>query len=335
MRVKFRKNIITVIFMAVSLFFVSCVTNNPFRVWCLLNPYPNLRTHEFEYAFLHEMGNLSSDTLIISIEGSGWMSVLGRRWMGIWLMTGMTAQFIQPLGRDHAFIVPEKWKRNPGSRSWINSGVYFENYDLRLLYTFENLIEMYAASINTFLANNHFESIFLIGFSEGAIILPALYQQIYQRERIRGMVSLAGGGLSVYESKTILSTDRRTPRRFREMYSYVIENHRKDAEARLNSTGLDKYGNMLRWLTSALKFHPFPYWKNINIPVLFLHGERDFNVAVESTRYIQENLPEKPFEFIFYRNIGHTPIFLPLIQSLQFHRIRNDIANWIRRIQNR
>jgi pimeloyl-ACP methyl ester carboxylesterase len=281
------------------------------------------------------MGNLSSDTLIIVIEGSGWMSVLGRRWMGIWLRTGMTAHVIQPLGRDHAFIVPEKWKRNPRSRSWINSGVYFENYDLRLLYTIENLIEMYAAGINTFLANNHFESIFLVGGSEGAIILPALYQQIYQREKIRGMVSFAGGGLSMYESVAILSTDRRTPRRVREMYVYVIENHRKDAEARLNSTGLDKYGNVLRWMTSTLKFHPFPYWKNINIPVLFLHGERDFNVAVESTRYIQENLPEKPFEFIFYRNLRHSPNPLLPHYTFQFHRIRNDIANWIRGIQNR
>lgn len=333
MNIQSRKNILAVIFSGTAWIFVSCATNNPFVVASVFNPYPNIRTHGFENAFLYETGNLSADTLIISIEGSGWGSVLGLRQMGFWVYTGMTAQVIQPLRRDHVFIVPEKWERDPRSRAWIHAGVYFEDHNLRWLYTIENLIEMYAASINAFLSENHFESIFLVGASEGAFILPSLYQRISDRERIRGMVSFAGGGLSLYESITILSTDERTPRRVREAYVYTIENH-ENSEVRLNSTDVDRFGNVLRWLTSMMEFSPLGYWENINIPVLFLHGERDFNVAVESTRYIQENLPGKPFEFIFYGNMRHLPNPWSLNYTFQYHRIRNDIANWIRRIQN-
>jgi hypothetical protein len=327
-----KKRIYTIVYIGIFFIFTSCATNNPFRTYSLFNPYPNMQTHEFQNAFLYEMGNLSADTLIISIEGSGWGSVLGRRWTGIWLYTGMTAQIIQPLRNEYSFITPEKWKREPGEVAGINSGIYFDELDLRLIYTLENLIELYVESINLYLAENRFETIFLVGGSEGAIILPSLYNKIYEKEKIKGMVVYAGGGLSMYECFTILSTARITPRRHREMYTYVIENHDRGIDAWSNSIGVDRYGNVLLWMSNILDFRPFEYYKEIDIPVLFIHGERDFNVAVESTRYVQENLPEKPFEFIYYRNIAHFPNPFALNYTFQLHRIRNDIAKWINKI---
>jgi dienelactone hydrolase len=330
-----KKNISLVILMGVSWLFVSCVTNNPFNTYNSFNPYPNLQTHDYQNAFLYEMGNLASDMLVINIEGSGWGSTLGRRGgIGVWMYTGMTAQTIQPLWKDYTFILPEKWKRNPREKAGVNSGVYYEDLDARLLYTLENLIENYAESINIYLSDNTFESIFLVGSSEGAIILPLLYEKISDKEKIKGMVVYAGGGLALYDSLKILSTAKITPRQLRKEYAYVIENYDRGIEQWSNSIGVDKYGNVLLWLTSFLEFCPFDYYKNINIPVLFIHGERDYNVSVESTRYIQENLPEKTFEYIYYRKMAHGPNPWSLGYTFQFHKIRNDIAKWINKIEN-
>jgi pimeloyl-ACP methyl ester carboxylesterase len=294
-----------------------------------------MRTHDYQNAFLYEMGNLAADTLVINIEGSGWGSTLGRRGgIGVWMYTGMTAQVIQPLRKDYTFILPEKWKRDPGEEAGINSGVYYEDLDARLLYTMKNLVENYAESINLYLSDNSFESIFLVGSSEGAVILPLLYEKISEKEKIKGMVVYAGGGLSMYDSMKILSTAKITPRMYRKMYAYVIENYDKGIEQWSNSIGVDKYGTVLLWMSSFLAFRPFDYYEDINIPVLFIHGEMDYNVAVESTRYIQNNLPEKPFEYIYYKYMGHGPDPFSLDYTFQFHKIRNDIAKWINKIQN-
>ena len=193
---------------------------------------------------------------------------------------------------------------------------------------------MYAESINLYLADNHFQSIFLIGGSEGAIIIPALYAKINEKETIKGIISFAGGGLSMYDSGSLLSTSKRTPSGVRKEFAYTIENYDTGIEGWSHSIGVDKYGNVLRWLTSAMEFKPFEYWRNIDIPVLFLHGEKDYNVAVESTRCIQDNLPDKPFEFIYYKDMAHSPSPLPFFHEFQLSRMQNDITKWMRKVQD-
>ena len=316
---KHAKTILLVFSITVLFLLASCAT-----------PYPNMRTHDYENAFVYEMGNLSADTLVISIEGSGWASTLGRKWLGIWVYTGMAPYVLQPLKRDHAFILPEKWKRDPEADAWLNSGVYYDDLYLRSIYTLENLVDMYAESINIYLADNRFKSIFLVGVSEGAIIMPLLYAKIDGKEKVKGIVSLAGGGLPLYDSYSLLRTSRITPSRYRELYSYIVDSYDMGIEGWANSIGVDKYGTVLRWLTSALEFAPFDYWKDVDIPVLFIHGEKDFNVAVESTRHIQENLPEKPFEFIYYKKMAHGPS-----SSSQMSRIQKDIVGWMKKVQER
>ena len=319
---KHAKTILLVFSITVLFLLASCAT-----------PYPNMRTHDYENAFVYEMGNLSADTLVISIEGSGWASTLGRKWLGIWLHTSWTSIMLQPLKRENAFLVPEKWKRNPKTNAGLNSGIYYDDLYLRSIYTIENLVDMYAESINLYLADNRFRSVFIVGFSEGAIVMPLLYAKIDGKEKIKGIVSIAGGGLPMYDSYSLLSTAKITPRAQREAYAYAIENYETESDAWHDSVGVNKYGTVLCWLASVMEFEPFEYWRNIDIPVLFIHGEKDFNVAVESTRYIQENLSEKPFEFIYYKNMAHTPNSFSPFYYFQIFGIRNDIAKWIRKVQ--
>ena len=64
---------------------------------------------------------------------------------------------------------------------------------------------------------------------------------------------------------------------------------------------------------------------DIDIPVLFMHGERDMNIAVESTRYIEDNLSDKPFDFIYYQEMEHTTTKSEEI----FYMFQNEIKEWL------
>jgi dipeptidyl aminopeptidase/acylaminoacyl peptidase len=79
-----------------------------------------------------------------------------------------------------------------------------------------------------------------------------------------------------------------------------------------------------RYFNSILDIKPFSAYKSINIPVLFIQGEMDVNVPVESTRYVEANLPEKPFSYIYYNDMAHSPR-----KRSQYAKLRSDIAQWI------
>jgi esterase/lipase len=299
-----------------------------------IQPYPNMQKNEYEHNYIYEMGNLASTKLIINIEGSGWGSVLGKKGVFGWRYIHMGGMILQQLAKDHVVVIPEKWKRDPNMKAGINSGIYYENIETRLLYTADNIVELYTSSINKYLSEHNYSSIILIGSSEGAFLLPKIYHGITAKDKIIGLVSCAGGGLSLYETIKISSTAKFTPKSVKKEYEYIIENYNKNIDKWSYSLGIDKYDNVLFWLTNMLKYNPFEYWKEVNVPVLFMHGEKDYNVAVESTKYIQENLQEKPFEYIYYKNIGHSPNPWSLDYYFQWARIRNDLGNWVYRIES-
>ena len=70
---------------------------------------------------------------------------------------------------------------------------------------------------------------------------------------------------------------------------------------------------------------PIEFYREINIPVLFLHGEWDLNVPVESTRYVEENLPDKPFTYRYYPEMYHWPE-----NYGEFAAWRRDISAWLK-----
>jgi pimeloyl-ACP methyl ester carboxylesterase len=83
-------------------------------------------------------------------------------------------------------------------------------------------------------------------------------------------------------------------------------------------------GMTYRWLNSIINLNLFRYYKNIDIPLLFLHGELDSFSAVESTRYIENNLPNMLFTFIYYPDMGHNPL-----RGEQSYRFQRDIREWL------
>jgi pimeloyl-ACP methyl ester carboxylesterase len=304
-----------------KLLLISCASNNRNTPIDISNPYPNMGILAYSDSFVYEFKSYdtNSSRLIIAFGGSGWGSTLGLYTNNEWRFTGTGPDIIQALRSDHTIIIPEKWDRVPG----IN---YIDDLDARYLYTKENLVESYVSTIDAYINENEYSFIFLVGTSEGAALLPLIYENMSHKNLVRGMVSVAAGGLSIYESY-LISLDREDISDFwRNAYTQSIEIN-ENLEEYAESIETTPFGLVYRQIVSFLHYRPFDYFRYIDIPILFIHGVNDMNIAVESTRYVQENLPEKPFEFIYYEDMGHIPM-----NDSERTRFRNDIARWIRSI---
>lgn len=311
------KVIIIPVFLLLPVVALSCATTYDHK-----NPYPNMEIVHYGNSQAYVFNNDVSDKLIINIEGSGWTSVLGEKNEHRWLYTGLGAQMLQVLGDKYTLLIPEKLKRQPGID-------YSKDTDDRSNYTFENIFNCYIESIDGYLNEHSFSSIILIGVSEGALVLPVIYHNMKMKDSVTAMVSMGYGGYSLYESFKILSVSPKVPQGYRDMYNSLIQAYEYIEAHKAKNSIVDMppeediYGLNYRWYDSIMGIRPFDYYKDINIPVLFVHGDYDYNVSVESTVYIQKNLQEKPFEYLYYP-WKHYP-------KKKQHIItwRNEFAEWI------
>jgi dipeptidyl aminopeptidase/acylaminoacyl peptidase len=110
------------------------------------------------------------------------------------------------------------------------------------------------------------------------------------------------------------------------MYQYFIETFEPDKDEYPDSFVENVFGITYRWFNSFKDIRPLDYYKNIDIPVLFVHGDNDINVPVVSTIFIQENLPEKPFSYKYF-GWAHQPQKYSDVIAF-----RDEIAEWIMNI---
>jgi len=146
-----QKKIVFVLFPILIVLFASCVTNlyNP------MNPYPGMEILRYGNSQAYLFPNESSDKLIIILEGSGWVSVLGEKRGNFWVSVQMGSQLLQELKNDYTILIPEKLRRQPGMD-------YFKDMEDRANYTAENLLACYTESINGYLGDHNFSSICII-----------------------------------------------------------------------------------------------------------------------------------------------------------------------------
>jgi pimeloyl-ACP methyl ester carboxylesterase len=267
------------------------------------------------YVFMNEL----SDRLIINIDGSGWDSTLGTKNKRRWTTTKNGAQLLQVLGDKYTFFIPEKFRREPGL-------TYYEDMGDRADYTADNLLNCYIESINGYLSEHSFSSIILIGTSEGAMLLPLIYDRMNNKDMVKALVSISFGGLSLYESYSILYIYPDLHSDYKAMYQYFLLAFEPGKTDYPDSFKEDVFGITYRWFNSFKDIKPFDYYKNINIPVLFVHGDYDYNIPVESTTFIQENLSEKPFTYKYFQWAHQPEKYSDIIT------FRNEVAEWV--IQN-
>jgi pimeloyl-ACP methyl ester carboxylesterase len=290
----------------------SCATSN--KTYNSADPYPNMEILPFNYTRGYEFKNPTSKKLLIVLEGSGWTSVLGKKENDRWFEVGMTSQMLLTLQDEYTIFVPEKFNRKPGAD-------YFDDFDERARYTFYNLLTCYREGITEYLSQNDYASIVIMGVSESALLLPVLYHHI-DNTNVSLLISFAGGGLSVHEAFSILVASEVTPHSWKKMYRQVIKEYQ--FEPYPDSLEIGFLGMPFRFWSSIVDIRPIDYYQNIDIPVLFIQGEKDRRIPKESTSFVERNLPEKPFDYIYYPNMGHSPSNYKETVTL-----RKDIADWI------
>ncbi|MCL2802098.1 MAG: hypothetical protein FWD28_10105 [Treponema sp.] len=306
-------------FVLIFLIFFSCATNSN-KTNDLIdrtNPYSGMEILTFPNSQAYLFPNEKSDKLVIVLESSGWDSVLGIWQNDLWQSVGLAAFLLKELRNTHNILVPEKLKRQPG----IN---YLNDMEDRANLTAHNLIACYTESINGYLEGKNFSSVVIFSGWEAAALLPLIYEKIDNKDKITALISFGFGGWSYYESLVFMSNIENIPLFLYEMISKIINDFNPE-----NSESPDSYEDIYfdvteRWLNSFIHIRPFDYYKNINLPVLFLHGVHNYLTPSNSTIYIQNNLPDKPFTFRYFMNWAFQPIEHDDVD--EFVKL---IANWI------
>ena len=293
--------------------------------------YPHYETIYLTTGKGYEFRNPNSNKLLITLGGGpSWEAKVGKEGERT---TGRFIDFLLPLYTDYDYniFVPEHF-------DWEEDEPYYywNIPEERERVTFDNVQTCYEEVIGEYLSQNEYEIIIIAGFSEGAMHLPMVYSKL-ENPKIAALIAGGYGGLSRYEeseaaySKLLAGeppyddkenwVNLRSRIAFKEFYDNFYEEMRNDSIDRVSGTS-----NRItyRWRNSTLDKRPFDYYVNINIPVLFFHGELDRNVSVESTRYVENNLPDKPFNYIYYPEMAHGPA-----TKKELDRLRSDIKDWL------
>jgi esterase/lipase len=281
------------------------------------NPYPDMTTLQYRNSNAYEFKNNQSNKLFIYIDGSGLTSVLGVKQNETWKNLRLAYFIARELRNEYTVFIPEKFNMEAGSD-------YSNNREKLANYTMENLLNCYLESINMYLSESDYQNIVIFGVSEGAHMLPYIYNNMAAKDQVDCMVSTACGGLSQYEQFKILANSSvNMPDSTRALFQDV-DNEMKKINADPYSLDKTYYGWPYNFWSSFINVRPFEEYKVIDIPIYFIHGELDINTAVESTKYIEEHLPEKPFEYLYYENMGHGPK-----DEKEIVVVINDIKKWI------
>jgi len=279
------------LFFIVALFLISCATSR----FNSNDPYKGMETVNYSGNNIYLFSNGNSEKLIIIIESGGWDSALGIKKDDKWISLKFASIIVSELSDKYTVIIPEKLKRQPGM-------MYDEDMNDRANYTAENLLNDYIKSINGFLSSRNYSSILLIGNEEGASLLPLIYERMEKKENVIAMVSMGFGGLSLYETYEIFSKcDNIFPDEYIKAYNEMLNSYNPSNKTFPDAYAVDYYVYTQRWLKSFIHIRPYDHYKNIDIPILFIHGNKNLNIAVDSTMYIQENLPKKPFKYMYYK----------------------------------
>ena len=293
--------------------FMSCTTNK--NTYDPEAPYPGMEILRYSNSLVYEFPNADSDKLIIVLEGMIWYSVLGYKIDYAWAGTGIALELLQELRGTHTVLIPEKTQRLAGQD-------YYYNVEDRKNYTAANLVACYTDSINSYLNEHEYSSIVLVGYYEGAVLMPLVYEKMNNKDKVIAMVAVNSEGLSWYEEFQILSKESRQSREWLNFFENILDTFNPE-ETEFPDSFEENYLDMTyRYYNSIIHIKPFDYYQNIDIPVYFVCDDYSYRYASESQEYIQENLPEKPFEFGYWDWVEPEKVS----QKIKF---RKDIAEWI------
>lgn len=256
-----------------------------------------------------------SRRLIVYLEGSGLYSVLGTEEKGR-LDSYTVSYVILDAWKDSAdILIPEK----PGMHK---GGQFYGDASVLASYTVEDHASSHARGIDDHLSRYQYDEVFLVGFSEGGALLPAVYEAMERKGEITGLVAVGAGVMNQYDEFILLAESPLTMNdQYRNGLSHVAEAREKIMQ---DPESIEKWylGWPYRRWSSYFSYTPANLYRDVPVPVLFLHGEKDTSSPVESS-LAANSLGLSNCTVITYPEMGHGPD-----TDEQRTRLFTDITEW-------
>jgi pimeloyl-ACP methyl ester carboxylesterase len=264
--------------------------------------------------------------LLVYINGSGYQSAFGLKVGERWVQAGNPVGFMKALFPDYDILAPEKTNVTIG-------GDHSHDNMVISTYTLENRVRSAAAVIDTILDKTDYPRIFILGISEGAYILPRLYQELRHKAAITALVIWGSGGLSQYEEFNWLAGSEVSMDPGMKKGYKSLESVASDIKANPNAIDKEYFGFPYKRWASFLWYSPLDDLVDINIPILLMHGTEDECSSVESSRLVERTfrkLGKKNLTYYEYAGITHGPE-----TEEECKRFYGDLMTWLQGLEGK
>lgn len=249
----------------------------------------------YNYYLFERNENKNNDNLIVFLDGSTMNSSLGIKGSILPWKSFSAAYILQKkLSEDFDLLVPDRMN--------METGKDYSGDTLRLSeYTLENRTIASAKSIDAVIQQNRYENILIIGYSEGGLILPKVYNQLVDKQKVKKIISISAGGFTYYDlAKTTLKE--------RGLKDNYVDSTISEINKNPDAINKFAFGHPYKKWKDFLYYNPVDEYKKIDIPLLVIQGDSDKNVSVESSRYLKrkfEELGKKNITYIELKNADH------------------------------
>lgn len=243
-----------------------------------------------------------ANTLLIYLDGSGYQSVMGVKRDGLWVQRGPAFVFAQSY-TEFDILVPEKV-------NILMGGDHRHDPTVLKCYSLNDRVNSVITVLDSFLKDHDYQEIFIYGVSEGGFILPKVYTGMNEKTKITKLIIWGAGGLSQYEEfKYLKSANLLMPKSYRLGYEKIDEAFR-EIEKDPDSVNKKYFGHTFKRWYGFLTYQPIHDLIKINIPILLIHGAKDFNSTVETSRIVDRRFKElgkTNLLYLEYPEMGHGP----------------------------
>ncbi len=273
------------------------------------------------YYVFRQHNNAPSDArrLMVYLRGSGMTCALGTRDGATWTPNSLfVSSLVAHYRSTHDLLIPEKLNIEIGKNETRNAKVYSH-------YTLEELVSAAAKVIDTFVSQYRYREVVLVGASEGACILGAVYRTLAQKDLVSKAILISGGGMSQLEEFRVLAKGSlEMPKEYREILSQA------DSVAEEIERGIGIEGKWYaglpycRW-RGFFKYRPIEDLVEMDVPLLMINGEEDTSLPVESARLVVEefqSLNKNNLTYIEYKGADHS-------LNKKFEQVLKDMDSWL------
>lgn len=201
------------------------------------------------------------------------------------------------------------------ARELAKNGIASFRYDKRIVkqikmnavdpnIKFDDFVSDALDVVNYFSSQKQFESIYMIGHSQGSLIA-----MLAAKENVNGLISLAGAGQSI--DAVVIEQVEQTAPMFTEETKRVFEvlksgNTTTDyppALASIFDSSIQEF--MMSWM----KFDPAVVIKDLELPILIINGTKDLQVSVAEAELLHEASDTSELKLI--EDMNHVLFIIP------------------------